>query len=193
MNYKKYMNKKILIICLIIIIIILISFRLSNETNKQIVQEQPTTKTISYSDPANYFSLNFPYDWDVSSDYGRQRNGIGTLHEEALRIEYNNVSKGDVGLNISVYEKTPDCEMAERPNSTLAGLPAYFDSRHYSWTFYNTDSTIVIGYYYPGLDVYHKVRRSAPVTQEEMDANNRAIQDIVSTIKLNNPQMLQCP
>jgi hypothetical protein len=199
-DLRKYLTIKFLIIFILIAIAafaillfsvaILVSIAYPNKPNEQ---QQAPPSTIAYIDPANHYVISIPSNWTTTSDYGSQRTGISTTHEERIRTELTNLSSGNVGLNISVYEKAPTCDRAEKPNTTLAGLTARYNPQHYSWTINTSDSTIVIGYYYPGAGVYHRRMSAAPVSKSEMNANQQTINRIVSTLKLQASQPLQCP
>lgn len=152
---------------------------------------QPVFKT--YGDPGNHFTVSIPSQWNTFSDYGNQQTGIGTAHEETTRMEVTNLSSGRVGLNFSVYEKAPDCQTAEKPNTTVAGIPANFNSKTYSWIINTSDSTIVLGYYYPGAGVYRGTKKIKPVSRSQMDNDQKTINDIISSLKLTTSRPLQCP
>ena len=119
--------------------------------SKQNIPMRPPAHLVitkkSYSDPGNHFTVSVPSNWNSTSGYGNQTTGIGTAQEETTSLEDTNLSAGRVGLNFSVYEKTPYCKTAEKPDTTIAGMPAYFNPQHYSWIINTTDSTIVLGYY----------------------------------------------
>lgn len=184
----KYIKSNV-IICLIIAVVVL-SFVFYKADITTEVQTPPTL--VNYTDPGNHFTVTLPSNWKVKSDYGNEKTGIGTENEQTSRVEFNNLASGYVGLNVTVYEKKPVCNDEQKPNTTFAGLPAYFNQKHYSWIIKTTDSTIVVGYYYPGLPVF-RLRNGISVPQSEMDKNSRIIKSIISTFKFNNAKPLVCP
>lgn len=190
-----YMKKSFLLFLLILVIAGVLAVILAS-TNRTAVEKQPApvSPTLrSYTDPGNHFSFTIPADWTTTSDYGGLKTGIGTSRESATRIEYTNLASGSTGVNISVYETPPTCTPEEKPNTTLGGIPAYYYPPHYSYTITTTRSTIVIGYYYPGLPVFHKRLSVAPATQAEMAANLQKINTILASFKIQGDQILQCP
>ena len=190
---KKYISNNFIIIYLVVIILALIIIIVYKNVNKGITQEQTQPNTVSYVDPANHFTVSIPSNWTRTSDFGGKKTGIGTANEQTTRIEVTNISEGNTGINISVVERAANCENAVRPNSKFAGLPAYYDSNHYAWTINTTDSTILVGYYYPGAGVYHRrIKNMAPVTDAEKETSQKIIGGILSTLKLSNSLPLQC-
>lgn len=183
---------RLMISAVIILIIIFAVFLIGMKNNPGAMNEKPMNYK-TYTDPANHYNISVPEGWVSSSGFGRLRTGMNTNHEESTRTEVTYLKSGNIGLNISVYEKTPECSKIEKPNTTLAGMPAVYDGEHYSWTVNTDKSTIVVGYYYPGAGVYHKrIKDNNPVSQTEIDANQKTITDIVSTLKFNSVSPLIC-
>lgn len=188
------MTSKTIIFILIIMVLLLVSiFNYYLNTKKQNISVQTQETKIIFNDKGNHFSVSIPSSWTGKSDYGKQTIGIGTDHEEVTAMEISNVSLGNTGINFSVYEKAPACETVKKPNSKLAGIPAYYNSDQYSWTIYTNDSTLVAGYYYPGLKVFRGRLNAISVSQGEMKINQQKINDIISTFKLKSSQPLVCP
>lgn len=192
-KYNKISINKLMLIIVIIIIAIIILI-LINLKNKPKTQRLNITNYKAYNDPANHFNISIPQNWVATSDFGKQKTGINTPNEEVTRTEITNLSSGNIGLTIYIYEKKPKCEWSDKPNTLLAGMPALYDAQHYSWTIDTDKSAIVVGYYYPGAGVYHRrIRNQQTVSRSEIAANREIINSILSTLKFKSVQPLQCP
>lgn len=194
MSLFKFLRKNYYIIFLIVALVMLIGLLYLKYGMGQSGQEQNVVSLKNYNDPDDHFNLSVPEDWTVHSGYGRARTGIGTEHETATRTEITNMFFERKGLNISIYEKAENCKNIIKSNTTLAGLPAYFDSKHYSWTVYTKDAVILVSYYYPGAGVYHKRNGDAlAANSSQMFSDQKAINDIVATLKFKSAEALECP
>ena len=178
----------------IILLVVLLYYKTISDQQGQGAQEPVITSMKTFIDPADHFIISIPADWGTTTGNGGLKTGIGTAQEKIVRTEVTNIFSGNAGLNVSVYEETPDCSKILKPNTTVAGMPAYFDALHYAWVINTTNSTIVAGYYFPGAGIYHRrIRNQTPPPSSEMFANQKMVNEIISTLKLRNSQILECP
>ncbi len=178
----------------IVLLVILLYYKSISTQSNQGTGGPRATSFMTYVDPAKHYEISVPAGWATVSGFGNVKTGIGTDHEATIRSEVSNLFSGEAGLNISVYEGAPNCDKIQKPNTTIAGVPAYFDAGHYAWIINTTNSTIVAGYYFPGAGVYHKRFRSHVLPpSSEMFANQGMVNEIISTLKLQKAKALECP
>lgn len=187
------MDRKLLISILVIGGIIIISWMFAMNTTKHVAPVQSNAMKI-YGEANKSFTITAPADWTAQENIGTQKTGIGTNHAVTSKIALVNLaSSTNAGINIQVYEGTPSCDTVQKPNSNIAGMPAFYDALHKTWTIDTVDATYVLSYYYPGRGTYHaRYGVPTPAPQAVQNMYERLFTGILNSFKPTNPQLVSC-
>lgn len=152
-------NKILLIVSIVMLTLVLISINVNSHksTNPQTIPtpSQPVTKII-YNDSDNYLTINIPLNWKRIIDFGSETRGLHTAQPTTTKLEVLSFSSPNkTGINVLVYEGIPSCANIQKSNTTLAGLPAYYDPKHTTWIINTANATYAIIYHYPGVGITH--------------------------------------
>ena len=200
---KKYCkeNKIVTIIIIILIISLLVEVFTKSVPKHKLSATEQAEQTVTqitqelYKDPDNYFAITIPSSWNKIATYGNEtkRTNIG---QKTTKLELSVLSfQKNMGISILTYEGTPSCETVKKPNSKVAGLPAFYDPKQSMWIINTGNATYVITYHYPGVGLTHRPSKilPTPMPQFQLDANQNTINSILYTFKPLNIQPLQCP
>jgi hypothetical protein len=142
MKRKKYL---IFLIAILVVFIVLIGVYI-------ISQYIILSKTYTYTDPDDYYSIKIPLTWRVdNSTGGMGETGVGTSHPVIEKIETKSFdSPNGIFIGVQVYEGKPSCDQKSKNNTTLSGLPASYDIFDGYWFLNTENATFGINYNYPG-------------------------------------------
>ena len=148
------MKKKKVLIALIIGGLLL-ACSLYVVANKKNVEKKTQSTIKTHADSGHYFTINIPSSWTTKETIGTEKTEIGTPHEKTNELEITNLYNGKgAGVNIQVYKRIPSCKEAKKPNTTIAGLPAFYNASFGIWTINTTEGIYVINYGYPGIPTF---------------------------------------
>ncbi len=188
----KKKSKKLLPILILIIVGVIIL------TSLVIYNRSTIVGTKIHTDTDNKFSVKIPGNWKESETNATNRTGIGTAGEKTQKIEISQLydPATQIGITVQVYEGAPSCVDVKKPTTTLAGLPATYDSTLRLWTIPTKDATYVVNYYFPGISVFHAPKRfifPSSVPQKEFEANQMQMEALLKSFVFKNAQPLLCP
>ncbi len=156
------------------------------------VQKQKKT----YADKENYFSVQVPANWNIHESTATNTTGLKTGYKIKQEIEVTQLSgPGQTGITVQVYRGQLTCPLAKKPTTTLAGLPASYDTVTHLWTIPTTTGTVVVSMVYPGSGGFHgplKQTNSSRASQSQMSADKQIVDSVLSTVKFNNLQPFSC-
>ena len=194
-------NSKILPIlgvCIVVLLIVFFIGRNIKSTQKQ--SEQPTVTPVpqmkTYKDSSNYFSITAPDNWTSTKRVATSTTGLKTTHPVTTQIEITQIYvPADMGVTVQVYKTPPTCPLVQKPTTTLAGLPASYNDAIHTWTIPTTTALVSVSIAYPGSGGFHGPARQVQPTavpQSVVDADKKLLEQILTTLKLNNLQPFSC-
>lgn len=156
--------------------------------------ENQSVSLHTYKDPQNVFTVSVPTNWTTKTSTASSTTGLHSAHPVQQSIQVTQLTKpAEAGLTMQVINGTPTCP-AGKPETTIAGLPAYYNPAIYTWTIPTTTNTILISAAYPGTNSFHQ-RRNQPVptySETTIAEDKKLVMTALASLKLNNLEPLPC-
>jgi hypothetical protein len=150
-----------------------------------------STKMKLYTDANNNFSIEIPENWETTNTTSQGTTGINTGHPITQQIETSQMYlPGKIGVTIQIYSGKPACPLNQPITTHLANLPASYDATQHAWTFFTTNSTVVITIAYPGSGGF--MEDTTTPSPQEVNQDVKLIQQVLQTLKLTHTQPLNC-
>lgn len=159
------------------------------------IQNAPISMKI-YKDPDNVYMLSVPSNWQQTKSTATSTTGLKTARAEQHTIQVTQFTKpAEMGVTIQVISGQPSCPLAAKPNSTLAGLPAFYNPANYTWTIPTTTQTVLVSVAYPGTNSFHhppfKVQPT-PFPAATVEADKQLVKSILNSLRFSELKPLMC-
>lgn len=199
-------NKKLLVIIIVVILIlipVLSLLILQTHHNPKNVQSHATITSIKVksvsnlqSDNWHVFTIDIPKNWQVSTSMQQGATGLNTKHPVIHQIEITQYYiPGQTGITVQVEQGQPVCPFTNPLTTTLAGLPASYNSLMNSWIIPTTNATINVSISYPGTEGFNPpMINAAPskIPQSVVNQYQETVNNILKTFKINALKPFHC-
>jgi hypothetical protein len=206
-RFKKHQTPTLVVLLMIAIILsvtaVAASYYLSSRENQTTTQEKKANQNNlrKYTDPDGYFNVDILSNWTVEKSTGTGTTDIGTVNQKTHIIEYINITLSAYKtITIQVYEDEQKCiNIKWKNNTTLGGLPAYYDKTLYTWYLETTNAEYIINYgWYPYVGRFNgpaiKVGQptNMPISQEKINEYKKQVTMVINSFRPINTQALNC-
>ena len=177
-----------LFLLVIVMVYLLLSHNHTNDNSVSLVSKK------TYTDKMNVYSIAVPKNWTITENQGQNIIDQNTPHPITQQIEIAQLYlPNQYGISVQVMQGVPHCPLPAL-NTSLAGLPAYYDMLGNDWTIPTTTATIQVGISYPGPGRYNNPfsKSPTPVPSETITADKQLLLNLLQTISLRNLTPFHC-
>ncbi|MGI8419028.1 MAG: hypothetical protein ACR2LN_00105 [Candidatus Levyibacteriota bacterium] len=150
----------------------------------------------TYTDPGKVFSVAVPSTWSITPSSGSSTTGLNSTHPLHQAIQITQFTKpAEMGLTVQVLSGQPACPLAEKPTTTVGGLPASYNPAIYTWSIPTTNTTVLVSVAYPGTNSFHGPLRSAqptPLPKATVDADKHLVLTLLKSLSFSDLKPLVC-
>ena len=190
------MKTKWLVLSIIgILVLLLIAGWLQGPATKKTQTEKPVTMQ-KYIDPENVYTVSVPSNWTKSNTTATSTTGLKTGHPVQQDIKVTQFTKpAEMGFTVQVISGPPTCPLQNKPNTSLAGLPAFYNPANYTWTISATTATVLVSIAYPGTNSFHRPLTQAqapPYPVVTINADKALVRSMLNSLTFPELRPLTC-